>query len=662
VGRGTNNISASARPLPRQRQTPALEGGARLEQLFEQMNQETEIEPDWRVPNAFYLEEAAQFVRAGQEYNGLQLDPAVAVRLLKLEYGGDFMGYRRWFEGDRNLIEPPGTTCPGMNEAGQTLAKSLDKGHKIAVYCDYDVDGTTAGEVFRLGLEPYGADLHYGYADAQQGFGLTSDFVHEAKQAGAKVLVTLDCGTSQSEQVQLAKDLGMTVIVVDHHHIDPNNPATHHLNPKLYDPASSDNTGSQLAWKLAASVQLAKESQTRPELWERPMHLAGMGCLADMGSVVLPENRAFFWSAADHPAPGVVALAQALGEDPTVPGSMISTQACLNLPKRTPKVSAADVGALLAAPDAEAAAPLVAQLTEAYESAKPVRKAMVAEALLQTGEAIRHDDGSVDRPFPDQPIAIARIDDHSEYSGYSGPVASNVSRTTGKPAIVFVRKADGTYKFSGRNEARAGCQLGELIDDAEMQAACTIERFDESGQLVARPAVGGHPEVISGSCTAENVERVAEIFNTWGAAKVKKGGFWPKPWDGPEAMLSERKVSPERLTAIEQQAARLGPFSRQQQIALPSKESGSPARKTSNTELQISVNGRLGRLRPDPDDETGRWLVGQLHLEDGSSREVHYPADTEVPVGEDCEWVIRVGRPGGYWLRTFHRPTKRSAA
>src|SRR5262249_31804946 len=144
--------------------------------------------------------------------------------------------------------------------------------------------------------------------------------------------------------------------------------------------------------------QAVKDGRTREEHWREAMHVAGMGYLADMGSPLLHENRAFSWVPAEHPVPGVRALAAALGEDPTWPGSMVTTQAALNLPKRTGKVSAADIGALLAAETEADAAPYVEKLLNFYESAKPVRREMLAEALAQTGTATRHDDGRVERP------------------------------------------------------------------------------------------------------------------------------------------------------------------------------------------------------------------------------------------------------------------------
>jgi single-stranded DNA-specific DHH superfamily exonuclease len=593
-----------------------------------------------------------------QEHPVFEIDPAVAARLLKLDYEGKFRLYKRWYQGSPVLIPPPERTCPGMTDAGEFLAQSIADGDKIAVFCDYDVDGTTAGEVFRRGLEPYGAKFHYGWADAQSGFGLTEDFVRQAAREGCKTLVTLDCGSNQAEMVALAQELGMKVIVTDHHNVDPDNPADFHLNPNLQDPPSSENTGAQLAWKLGASVQIAEEGKTRPEHWETNLHLAGMGCMADMGSVVLPENRAFFWAAHEHPAPGVRALAEALEDDPETPGHWIATQACMNLPKRTSLVSAADVGALLSARDEGEAKPIVEKLTRAYEGAKEARKVMNEEALRVNGEAVWRDDGSIDRPNPDKFIA-SHIFDETEYIGYTGPVASKISRATGKPAIIFARRGEDSqgrpiYKFSSRNDARVPHELGELMQNESMLEACTIESQTEDGKTIVAPSLGGHAAVVSGACLEENIPQVLETMESWAQSKGKDGSkFYAQPWNGPDAFLSERNVAPERLAAIEEQAARLGPFTRQRQLAEPRRR-GKKSKVASNAEIQISVRGELSQLREDPD--TPGWLAGDLEFSDGSKREIRYPADAEDrPTGEEVEWVLKVGGSGPYYLRKFAR-------
>jgi single-stranded DNA-specific DHH superfamily exonuclease len=650
-------------------------------------------EPDWREPIDFYRLEAEQFCRpveAGSErgkrtpedWPGMDIDPALAVRLLKLEMDGNFHAYGRWLRPDKHLIVPPDKTCPGMMEAGQALADALGDGEKVAVYCDYDVDGTSAGEILRRGLHPYcqrsvclddgedtpgeGPALLFGYADAQRGFGLTNEFVERAAATGATMLVTLDCGSGQASQVRLAQSLGMRVVVVDHHGVGEN-PAEFHINPKLgasgqcldgSEPPTSDNTGSQLTWKLAAAVQVACEGQTRPEHWEEALKLAGMGCIADRASILLHENRAFFWCAHDKTVPGVLALAEALGEDASIPGSAVRTQAVLNLPKRTAKVAASDVGALFAAASYEEAAALVEHLLAAYEESKPAKRAMLDEALRQTGVAHKDEDGRLERPEREKHIAVAVLGgEFSDYAGQTGPVAQSVSKAVDKPAIVFASKGvdehgQRLFKFSSRNEMNNGFELGtELLGDEALTSACTLLRRDESGAAVEQAVVGGHAAVVSGSCTEEAIPRVVAAFEARAKAWSEKNRFWPSPYSGPDAVLSERKVPRERLLRLEVESALLAPFSRDKQDLVPS---GGTPRKDRNMPLRVSAFGTLRDLIQDPEREN--WLRGTLDLGGGEEREAFFPADIEAPPpGEECEWVLRLDGSRSYYLRLFHR-------
>jgi len=622
-------------------------------------------EPDWRLPNDHYILEARQFIDpANRDKGGMDLDEAVAVRLIRLEMDGDFHAYRAFMLGDRKLVVPPEQTVPGMTGAARALSEALECGEKVAVFCDYDVDGTSAGAALRLGLRPYLSSedqLVYGYADAQRGFGLTNEFVKKAAEAGCKVLVTADCGSGQVEQVRLAQSLGMRVIVVDHHDVDPGNPADHHLNPHLHEPQSTHNTGAQLAWKLAAAVQMHREGRTREEHWQTAMYLAGMGCLADRGSVMLPENRAFFWAPAEHPAPGVEVLAEMLGEDPRTPG-MVLTQAVLNLPKRTVWASAADVGALLTADTREEAEPIARKLLAAYERAKPEKERMVEAALAQTGEKKLDRDGNEVRPGPDELMAVALVEGFEETAGYTGPAASAVASKTGKHTLIGAVKGKDELgqtivKWSTRPASGIRAQLGELRDYEPMRKACTLKIVDEAGEVVEKPILGGHEEVVSGSCTLENWPKVKQAVKQWSAECYASGknGWFSDPWDGPDAYVSARKVAPERLAKIEQDARLLGPFDQKRQLFRPEQD-GRGEIKISNPELNITIIGTLSELAPDPENEN--WLMGELRFDNGDAREVRFPADEDDrPVGERCEWLLRVGRPGPYYLRQFHRPT-----
>jgi single-stranded DNA-specific DHH superfamily exonuclease len=545
----------------------------------------------------------------------------------------------------------PEDTCPGMTAAAKDLLKSIAADETIAVWCDYDVDGTTAGEVLRRAIAPYGAKTLYGWADAKAGFGVSQSFIKSAAEQGAKTLVTLDCGSGAVDAITLAKSLGMKTIVVDHHSAEDaaKNPADHHLNPNRFEVPTSPSTGAQLSWKFGAAIQMEKEGQVRDDYWEEPLYLAGLGCYADMGSVNLHENRAFFWLANEHAPIGVRELAKEIGEETNLPGQMVRTQACLNLAKRMPSVATSDVGGLMAAQTVEEARPFVDKLLTSYNAAQAARKEIVELALEQTGRA-QHDYGSgkIDRPHPDEPFAIAVIEDqaYGDFIGYTGPVASNVSRATGKPAIIFIRNGDDV-KFSGRNDSKVPIKLGDLIEDPALKAACTVTIVDEDGIETEDVNLGGHTAVVSGRCKPENIDAVKDALAAF--AKQQKVWFPPEDKQGPKApYVQESLVDPTRLTAIEKQSQRLSPFS---SLSMPVYfKPGEQVDVTWNSEVQVSIAGHLAELTPDPDSE--KYLAGQLVLTNGDKREVRYPVDEPLPQG-DVQWLLRVGKPGPYYLRRF---------
>ncbi len=656
----------------------------------------------------------------------------MAIRLLKETH--NFKEALMFYWPKRSLVVKPEDTVIGMKGAASRLANALNNGEKLAIFSDYDPDGTCGTEAFRLALTgrgkkicqcserdlPKGKDIltsdrktpdstdpncplcngagkidisddqafMIGYADAKQGFGLTDDYVRDAHKAGAKILITLDCGSTQTSQVQLAQSLGMEVIVVDHHNIDPDNPADWHLNPLLYKQKGeevSGNTGAQLAWKLGAAILGELDGKAPAAYWGRAMYLAGFGCRADMGSVKDLENRAFFWCPLDTEGegavpPGIKLLAETLGEDPCDPGGLIMTSAAMNLPKRTHLVQAADVGAILSSKSVEEAEPFVTKLIAAYEAAKPMRRQMAEIARLQLSDpnTLTHEqkqadilrkalakddqDEAVGTPLPEnidfadlRKIARANknrligaviIEDMGDYAGYTGTVASKASRDAKKPVMVFAAKGKDEegqelYKFSLRNEAGIKHAVGELQSREDMRLACTLKHLNESGEVEETPVIGGHAEVTSGVCTKENVEAVIKAANTWAAEKASTYQGWePPPYTGAEAYLTESDVPSERYSVISEQAARLAPFSR----------------KDRHRPVQFSTRAQIKDVALD--QESG-YYKGVFVLPTGEEEEVMLPEDRALALSEDgkAEYVITRGEKGrNLFIRHWYRP------
>ena len=109
---------------------------------------------------------------------------------------------------------------PPMIKACQMIKDALNDNEKIAVYGDYDVDGITATSVLVLGLKKLNADVVYHVPDRfSEGYGMNIGVVEKLHDEGVKTIVTCDCGISNFDEILRAKELGMKVILTDHHTI-----------------------------------------------------------------------------------------------------------------------------------------------------------------------------------------------------------------------------------------------------------------------------------------------------------------------------------------------------------------------------------------------------------------------------------------------------------
>ena len=127
-----------------------------------------------------------------------------------------------------------------MDNAARIIADAVVAGDKIAIYGDYDVDGITSTAVFVKYMRQIGADVIWHLPTREgEGYGLNTVAVQEIADAGAKLLITVDCGISGNEEVDFAKQCGLRVVVTDHHSPDailPNADAV--VNPKRNDDVS----------------------------------------------------------------------------------------------------------------------------------------------------------------------------------------------------------------------------------------------------------------------------------------------------------------------------------------------------------------------------------------------------------------------------------------
>lgn len=180
---------------------------------------------------------------------------------------------------------------PDMDLAVERLETALSRREHIAVYGDYDADGVTATALLYSYFSERGLPVSYYIPDRrEEGYGLNETAVRTLAEAGVTLIVTVDCGVACAAEVELAKALGVDVIVTDHHECPPALPdALAVVDPKRPDSAYPfcELAGVGVAFKLVTALEGEGDM---PGLLSRFSDLVAIGSLADVVPLV-SENR-----------------------------------------------------------------------------------------------------------------------------------------------------------------------------------------------------------------------------------------------------------------------------------------------------------------------------------------------------------------------------------
>ena len=223
----------------------------------------------------------------------------------------------------RNPLDLP--KLQGLEKAVARLRHAIQQHEPVAVYGDYDVDGVTATALLVQTLTALGADARPYIPDrVDEGYGLNREALKKLKDAGVRVVVTVDCGIRSPTEVMFGNDLGLDLIVTDHHSISADlPPALACINPKQSDCPYpfKDLAGVGLAFKLAQAMLLVERrvSGQAPVADQDLLDLVALGTVADLAPL-LDENRTLVLHGLARlnatPRVGVAALMQVAGVRP----------------------------------------------------------------------------------------------------------------------------------------------------------------------------------------------------------------------------------------------------------------------------------------------------------------------------------------------------------
>ncbi|NBW97820.1 MAG: single-stranded-DNA-specific exonuclease RecJ, partial [Planctomycetia bacterium] len=250
------------------------------------------------MPKRWHIQPHDQALVAGLE-RAAGVSPIVA-RLLAARGLTDAHAVKAFLSGTMADLRDP-DELPGIAEAADRILAAVRAARRIVVYGDYDADGMCATAILMGCLEALDADAAWYVPDRlEEGYGLNASALESLAKQGASLVVTVDCGIASIAEARAARDLGLELIVTDHHSLADSLPeAAVLVHPRLPGTAYpfGELCGAGVAFKLAWAIAIRASGarQVTPRL--REMLLKGMG-FAALGTVadvvpLLDENRIY---------------------------------------------------------------------------------------------------------------------------------------------------------------------------------------------------------------------------------------------------------------------------------------------------------------------------------------------------------------------------------
>ena len=386
---------------------------------------------------------------------------------------------------ERDWADP--LEIPGMADVAERVGQAVERGERIAVFGDFDVDGITSTCLLTQALRELGANAwpfiphRFG-----EGYGISEAALERMREmCDPELVITVDNGIASGAEVAWLVGQGVDVVVTDHHEpgdqVPTGVPVT---DPKLSQTCESrELAGAGVALKL---VCVLGDLLGQPDLWHKYIDLAALGTLSDM-MLLEGENRALVAEGValmrQSRRPGLVALAATAGvnladiSSDSLPFSIIPR---LNAAGR---MGTTDVAFdLLFTNDPEEATILAGRLEEINEERRRIEQALADEALEKVART--YDGGRV--------VVVAGEGWHE---GVKGIVASRIVSRYHVPALLFTI-SDGIARGSGRSVGSV-----DLFHAVE-QCSDVLVRF------------GGHSGAVGVTCEAERLDEFRSRLNT----------------------------------------------------------------------------------------------------------------------------------------------------
>lgn len=441
----------------------------------------------WRV-----YSKKADFDAIGSRFN---IDPVTA-RIIRNRDVTDMENVDMYLNGTLDRLHDP-MMMKDMDKAVSVIASSIRDNKHIRIIGDYDIDGICSIYILFKGLKICGADVDYEVPDRiTDGYGINENLIKQAYEAGVEVIITCDNGIAAASQIDYANELGMTVVITDHHDVpyEETDNGRRYIIPKaaaVVDPKQNDCRypfkmlcGAGIAYKFIDCM--VKEFQTGDSVMPELLQFAAIATVGDIVDL-LDENRIIVKEGlkliANTENYGLNALMAVTGVSREsinayhigfVLGPCLNASGRLDSAKRALKMLVTDDRA-----EAERHAGELKDLNEE-------RKKLTSEAVDKAVDMVENSSLKDDRV-----LVIFLPDCHESIAGI---VAGRIREKYYKPVIVLTR---------GEQEAKGSARSIESYN--------MFEKLSECKDLFTR--FGGHPMAAGLSLLEENIPEFRRRIN-----------------------------------------------------------------------------------------------------------------------------------------------------
>ena len=430
-------------------------------------------------------------IRKGADFRAIGEKYGISPFTARLIRNKDIVGDQEIEEYLHGTLEDlhPASLMKGIPEAVDLLEQKIGENAYIRIIGDYDIDGVCATYILLRGFRAAGARVDTDIPDRMKdGYGLNRELVKRAYDAGVDTIVTCDNGIAAVQEIAYARELGMTVIVTDHHEVQEElPPAQVIVNPRQADcPYPFKKLcGAAVAWKLVGAFW-QQMGLPLDDLYDELLMFAGFATVGDVMDLT-GENRILVREGlkrlqkTTHPGMSALIEANELARD-TLSAFHIGfvLGPCINASGRL--ATAKRALALLDTKDQALAIERAAELKELNDE----RKELTEQGLAQAVDLIEHSDLMEDR------VLVVYLPNCHE--SLAGIIAGRIRERYYRPVFVLTRAEDGV-KGSGRS----------------IETYSMFEEMSKCKELYTR--YGGHPMAAGVSMPEEHVELFRRRLN-----------------------------------------------------------------------------------------------------------------------------------------------------